>query len=127
MTERKQTPDILGEILSGTAPAETPAQPIAKPAAPPKPIEVPRRSISKKESVPGSHWEYLVVSFQDRRGWRARFVNGEEFDDWESGSLIHELLDQLGDDGWELISVNRGDRLYGRTDQIQTYFKRVKR
>jgi hypothetical protein len=126
MTERKGTPDILGQILSGAASADQPPAPPAAstpiaPVAPPQVTRTPRAAASKQ-----AKWEYLVVSFHDQNGWRARFVNGHELENWTQGPQLHHVLDQLGADGWELINVVKAEPLYGTMDRIQAFFKRVK-
>jgi len=126
MTERKGTPDILGQILSGAAPADQPpAAPAAQtppvPVASPQVTRAPRAAASKQ-----AKWEYLVVSFHDQNGWRARFVNGHELENWTQGPQLHHVLDQLGEDGWELINVVKAEPLYGTMDRIQAFFKRLK-
>jgi hypothetical protein len=126
MTERKGTPDILGQILSGAAsadqsPAPTPVQPPAALVTPPLVARAPRAATSKQ-----TRWEYLIVSFHDQNGWRARFVNGHELENWPQGPQLHHVLDQLGEDGWELINVVKAEPLYGTMDRIQAFFKRQK-
>jgi hypothetical protein len=126
MTERKGTPDILGAILSGATPPDQSSvpQPIAVPAAVPPPIaraeRAPRASSSKQ-----TQWEYLVVSFHEQNGWHARFINGHELDNWQRGPQLHDVLDQLGEDGWELINVVKSEPLYGTMDRLQAFFKRA--
>jgi len=126
MTERKGTPDILGQILSGGMLADQPAAtavaptPIA-PVTPPQVTRASRAAASKQ-----MRWEYLVVSFHDQNGWRARFVNGHELENWTQGPQLHHVLDQLGEDGWELINVVKAEPLYGTMDRIQAFFKRLK-
>ncbi len=125
MTERKGTPDILGAILSGAAlpdQVDTPQPaPTPRPAAPPpaRAERAPRTS-----AVRQTQWEYLVVSFHEQNGWRARFINGHELDNWPRGPQLHDVLDQLGEDGWELINVIKSEALYGTMDRIQAFFKR---
>jgi hypothetical protein len=126
MTERKGTPDILGQILSGGVSADQPPAPApvhssAAPVTPPQVTRAPRGGASKQ-----AKWEYLVVSFHDQNGWRARFVNGHELENWPQGPQLHHVLDQLGEDGWELINVVKAEPLYGTMDRIQAFFKRVK-
>ena len=55
----------------------------------------------------------------------ARFVNGHELENWPQGPQLHDVLDQLGDDGWELINVVKSEALYGTMDRIQAFFKRL--
>lgn len=123
MTERKETPDILGQIL-GASLSDQPAAPIGNGAAtPPRPAA--RRQAAAKKNA-GPHWEYLTISFQDQQGWRGRYADGEELDHWEKGPLMHELFDALGEAGWELIALTTKDHFYGRADAVQAFFKRAK-
>ena len=151
MTERKQTPDILGAILSGATPpdhsaapplavtpppvvapqpAVTPPpvvapQPVTTPAAPVAPPPVARAERAPRASAARqTRWEYLIVSFHEQNGWHARFVNGRELENWQRGPQLHDVLDQLGGDGWELINVVKSEPLYGTMDRLQAYFKR---
>jgi hypothetical protein len=124
MTERKGTPDILGQILSGAASTDQPPAPSTTPivsVTPPQAARSPRAAVTKQ-----TKWEYLVVSFHDQNGWRARFVNGHELENWTQGPQLHHVLDQLGEDGWELINIVKAEPLYGTMDRIQAFFKRVK-
>jgi hypothetical protein len=153
MADRKQTPDVLGELLGGGGPDEIA---VPEPAALEAPVESsgagrtqPRREGRKQPSGAGrkqpseagrkqprrqtsrssrkEQWEYLLVSCQEYRGWRPRYVNGQELVDWMDAPLIHDYLDQLGTEGWELTSASAGQSLYGLTDRHQLYFKRPKR
>ncbi len=130
MTERKGTPDILGAILSGSTspdqaatpqPTATPPVMPAIPIVPPRAERAPRASSGKP-----AQWEYLVVSFHEQNGWHARFINGHELENWQHGPQLHDVLDQLGDDGWELVNIVKAEPLYGTMDRIQAFFKRVK-
>jgi hypothetical protein len=50
-------------------------------------------------------WEYLfVVAEHGRHNWHPRRVNGQELRDWEKGPTISEYANQLGMEGWELVS-----------------------
>lgn len=69
-------------------------------------------------------WEYLVVSFQEYKGWRPRYRNGEKIANWEEQPLLHDLLNQLGAQGWEMTGASAGRALYGSRDEYQIYFKR---
>ncbi len=134
MTERKGTPDILGAILVGSLPADSAAAPapVAAPvtmAAPPpvaRPERVPRTASHKPAQWESPQWEYLIVSFHEQNGWHARFINGHELENWQRGPQLHDVLDQLGGDGWELVNVVKSEALYGTMDRIQAFFKRVK-
>ena len=123
MPDRKETPDILGQILGNVAAPDQPVTPIGTVAVPPR--TAPRRkAVPKKDDAP--KWEYLTISFQDQQGWRGRYADGEELERWEKGPLMNELFDALGEAGWELINVTTKDHFYGRTDAIQAFFKRPK-
>jgi len=127
MTERKGTPDILGAILSGTSSTDQSTPMTA--AAPTVPV-TPRQTFRTERAPRASaarqiRWEYLVVSFHEQNGWHARFINGHELDNWQRGPQLHDVLDQLGEDGWELINVVKVDPLYGTLDRIQAFFKRA--
>jgi hypothetical protein len=125
MTERKGTPDILGAILSGATPPDQPSAPqaMAVPPAVPPPVARTERT-PRAASHKQTQWEYLVVSFHEQNGWHARFINGHELDNWPRGPQLHDVLDQLGEEGWELINVVKSEPLYGTMDRLQAFFKR---
>ena len=128
---RKETPDVLGEVLAGVG--ETPALTVATTPAPPAPRKPRSPRTAPKETAeppaqPASRgWEYLVVSFSEYRGWRPRFINGQEIRTWMHAPLIHDYLAQLGEDGWEMVGAGGGKALYGASDYYQAFFKRSKR
>ncbi|WP_423224041.1 DUF4177 domain-containing protein [Candidatus Amarolinea aalborgensis] len=142
MTERKQTPDLLGELLGGGAPepdfgelsraasAAPPVRdasaprPVSKPAARPAAAPVSERQPAAKAPPARVHWQYLVVSFQEYKGWRPRFRNGEKIVNWEDQPLLHDYLNQLGAEGWEMSGASAGRALYGSRDEYQVIFKR---
>ena len=123
MANRKETPDVLSEILGGEPAARQPARaapPKAKPKTPPK-----RRAPAKRASRPSrpkrQNWEYQEVVFRDYGGFRPRYVNGEELAGWKDGPTIHEYLNQLGSDGWELAGVGSQNNR-----EMPVYLKRIK-
>ncbi len=131
MDKHKQTPDILAEILGGEAPGmPAPILPdlrpeTRQPPARPKRVSQPKPSApTRPKAKPASKVEYRVVSFQDYKGWRPRFVNGKELKDWMEAPLLHEYLQQLSQEGWELAAASSGERLYGLGDKHQLYFRR---
>lgn len=129
MTDRKQTPDVLADILGGAAP-QAARTPEPAPPSEPKPSRRTGSGSTRKRTGRSSKkviWEYLLVSFQEYKGWRPRFVNGQEVADWMSAPIVHEYVNQLGEDGWELTSASAGQSLYGLTDRRQMYFKRPKK
>lgn len=119
MADRKQTPDVLSEILGGGVPEPVAPPPAVPPAAP------KRKPAARKPRQPSrpkhAKWEYMEVVFRDYGGYRPRFVNGEEQGDWKRAPLIHYYLNQLGEEGWELVGV--GGR---HNDQMPAYFKRAR-
>lgn len=133
---RKETPDVLGEVLAGLG--ETPALP-ATPAAPAAAAARPARrarstgnkaaAAQAEASAPPAPagWDFLVVSFGEYRGWRPRFINGQEIRNWMHAPVIHDYLAQLGEDGWEMVGAGGGKALYGASDYYQAFFKRPKR
>jgi hypothetical protein len=136
MTKRKETPDILAEIMGGEPPSlaelpAVPAPPTARPAAPParkaeaKPKPV-RKTPPVVEAPAPREMEYLLVSFQYYHGWRPRFHNGAELDDWLRGPSVHAYLQQLAAQGWELAAATSGERMYATADTLQLYFRRPK-
>jgi hypothetical protein len=133
MAKRKQTPDVLAEILGGGAAGPGPsapapveparkAQAISQPAAP-QPALKPPASRPKAAPAPAA-WCYQVVSFQDYHGWRPRFIDGRELSDWMNGPLLHEYLAGQAEAGWELAAATAGEPLYARADSRQLFFKR---
>jgi len=115
MATRKQTPDVLGEVL-GAEPAPPKPAPRAEPKRPP-----PTRTTRKRTAPKRPRWEYMEVVFRDYNGYRPRWVNGEEQPGWKSGPIIYHYLSQLGDEGWDLVSV--GGR---HNDEMPAYFRRQK-
>jgi hypothetical protein len=63
----------------------------------------------------------MEVVFRDYGGYRPRYVNGAEARGWKRAPVIHEYLNQLGEEGWELVGV--GGR---HNDEMPAYFKRPK-
>jgi hypothetical protein len=116
MPPRRQTPDVLSEILGGE-PAPAPA-PAPRPQAAPR----PKRTPAEASSHPPARklvWEYLEVVFRDYGGYRPRTVNGVEQPRWKRLPLIRDYLNQLGEEGWELAAVG------SREDcEMPAYFKR---
>ncbi len=119
MADRKQTPDVLGEVLGGP-PITVPAAPAPKPKPAPK-----RRPPAPKPDEPRQakqpRWEYMEVVFRDYGGYRPRYLNGQEQTGWKKAPLIYEYMNQLGEQGWELAGL--GSR---NNDQMPAYFKRRK-
>ena len=127
MSNRKQTPDVLGEILGGAASPAPTAASTASPTrrrqpAKAKPASQPAQLARPTTPPPAPpQWEYREVVFREYRGWRPRLVNGRESSTWKDAPLIHDYLKQVGDEGWELVSM--GDPYH---NQKEAYFKRPK-
>jgi hypothetical protein len=115
MATRKATPDVLGEVLGGE-PAPSQPTPPAEPKRRP-----PARSKRQRTAPKRPRWEYMEVVFRDYSGYRPRRVNGEEQRDWKNAPVIFHYLNQLGDEGWELVGV--GGRY---NDEMPAYFRRQK-
>lgn len=125
MSNRKTTPDVLGEILGGgAAPATTPAS--ASPTQSAKTKTATRAKSNGANPKPRAAaekpraWVYMSVRFREYRGWRPRTVNGAEVEGWKEGPLIDDYLNQVGQDGWELVGIVNN----GRSER-DAYFKRV--
>lgn len=52
-------------------------------------------------SVP--KWQYLFLTAAWDGGWRPRWVNDAELPDWNTGPSLFSYVDQLGEEGWELV------------------------
>lgn len=140
MSERKQTPDILAAILNGEAPSEADfdAQALARATPPPRVKTQAKRPASPKAAkeekaapaaksrpVMPAHWTYQVLSFQENHGWRLRFIDGREIRNWTEAPTLDQMLAQMSEDGWELVSACSGEPMFGRADKYQLFFKRA--
>ncbi len=133
---RKETPDVLGELLAGPpVDADSPAQP-AQPTPPPKPRasrsagatgSKGKQAKQPEPAPPAKGWDYLIVSFSNHRGWRPRYINGQEIRNWNQAPVIHDYLAQLGEDGWEMVGAGGGKSLYGASDYYQLFLKRARK
>jgi hypothetical protein len=50
-------------------------------------------------------WEYLFLTAEWDGQWRVRWHNDSEVPDWKAGPSLFASVDQLGEEGWELIST----------------------
>jgi hypothetical protein len=134
MSNRKETPDVLGEILGVPGAGDTAAlaaELVPAPDAKPRRKAAPQPKRSRQPVKPGAPvaaapeppptWEYREVVFRDYRGWRPMVVDGRARGDWKTAPLLHDYLRQAGDEGWELVSIS--DRHH---NQKEAYFKRRK-
>jgi len=51
-------------------------------------------------------WEYLYVYFSEHKYLCPKQVNGEELRDWKRGPYMMDYINQLGEEGWELVSFD---------------------
>jgi len=134
MSERKQTPDVLADILSGPATTSDPVSPLpvgrSTDLPPRRPVPRPARpkpeagkALATPPPAPAT-WEYETVSCQEAHGWRPRFINGRELRNWMFGPLLHDYVNQRGAEGWELIAVASGQSMYGTSDRYQIFLGR---
>ena len=137
MSDRKQTPDILAEILGGpvdlpetSLPAAPVSRPVVKRAKLPravtqKPAAERKQPVSKAGDFQEyQRWEHRIVSFQEYRGWRVRFVDGVEVPDWIHGMTICEYIASVSQEGWEVAGACTGQAMFGLLDKYQIYLKR---
>lgn len=134
MSERKQTPDVLADILGGSVPAPDlgappPASrstdlPARRPAARASQAKPDAAVAAVKPASAPPTWEYETVSFQDAHGWRPRFVNGRELRDWMFGPIVHDYVNQRAVEGWEVAAAAAGQSLYSTSDRYQIFFRK---
>ena len=140
MSDRKHTPDVLAAILNGEAPvqADFDAAALARATPPPRVKSPQKRTVpegsakaeklaqaAKARPSAVTHWTYQVVSFQENHGWRVRFIDGREVKNWAEAASLGEILAQMGEEGWELVSACSGEAMFGRADKYQLFFKRA--
>jgi hypothetical protein len=126
MSDRKQTPDVLADILGAGPDASSPPEAPSRAREPARrgraattlPVERPRDAGRR------GRWQYLVVSCQDYRGWRPRYEDGAEIAGWTSAPPLISYLERRGQEGWELVSATSGKPMFGVTDCYQLFFKR---
>jgi len=119
MTNRKQTPDLLAEMLYAETDDDSIVDEVIK-----EPSKPARKSSRRVRQTKPPRWEYIIVTFQDYKGWRPRFENGLQYKDWMNLPLMFEYINDLGAEGWELVSTSAGERMFGSTDKHHAYFKR---
>lgn len=142
MRERKQTPDILADLLGGGAQPEamieaemqseaplvtiTPAKPSKTAAHRPKVQRRPKPKsvMTAPASTPSGLWEHRVASFQEHKGWRLRYEDGGEVKDWSAGLLLPEYIAKMSEDGWQVAGACSGEAMFGVMDKYQVYLKR---
>jgi hypothetical protein len=52
-------------------------------------------------------WEYLFMTiFRVGDAWKVGIVNGKEIPKWIQGVSLYDFVNERGEEGWELVSVN---------------------
>jgi hypothetical protein len=55
-----------------------------------------------------TRWEYLFIDCgRDKDHWRPKTTNEVERQDWKHGPAIHDVANDLGREGWELVWSQR--------------------
>jgi hypothetical protein len=67
--------------------------------------------------TPRINWEYKTLTFEAAGFWSG----GGKLD----AQLLTEQLNELGSEGWELVSVFDTTKLEGQTRQVYAVLKRV--
>jgi hypothetical protein len=126
MSSRRKTPDVLSEVLgagadplSDQAPAPTARKPLPTVGAPRTASKsAPKKTGATKSSAKNAMWVYREVTLRDYRGWRVRYVDGVEVEDWKDGPIFRDELARLGREGWEMTGIVSSGR-----NERQVYFK----
>ncbi len=61
------------------------------------------------------------------KGGVVKYKNGEIVEDWKNGPKLTEALNQVGEEGWELVEITRGsqEKAFAEKDPL-FIFKRPK-
>ena len=60
-------------------------------------------------------WDYLKVSYDlDGKKARPRSIDGQKIKGWKSGPSMIKHIKQLGEDGWEMIGVEKSELRFKR-------------
>jgi hypothetical protein len=51
-------------------------------------------------------WEYMFITAESAGGeWRVRWMNhAQELQNWKKGPSVATFVNQMGNDGWELVN-----------------------
>lgn len=140
MSDRKQTPNILADLLGGekagveipstVGEALRPAPKTRRRAEPKSAGDAPisRRAAPAKEAAPAAllskRWEHRLASFQEHNGWRLRYEDGKETPNWAAGPKLHEYISRMEAEGWQVAGACSGEAMFGVLDKYQIFFKR---
>ncbi len=60
-------------------------------------------------------WDYMKVSYDlDGKKARPHSIDGQKIKGWKSGPSMMKHIKQLGEDGWEMIGVDKSDLWFKR-------------
>lgn len=72
-------------------------------------------------------WEYVFVTCDYANDdWQPRYVNGEELRDWENGPPMYTFCNEMGNHGWEMVTLALTTTSQGSTLDYRLVFKRGK-
>ncbi len=76
-------------------------------------------------------WEYIfIVAGRANETWKAVIVNGKEIKDWKNSAPLYDYINKMGDEGWELVSMNYSpiftQTAYVESDDYRLVMKRPK-
>ena len=80
-----------------------------------------RRASHRRRRLERPRWEYVEIVFHDHGGYRPRYISGLESKRWKNAPLIHDYLNHLGRQGWELAGICGPHK-----DQMRAYLKRLR-
>lgn len=69
-----------------------------------KPLHLSELSTWGKQNVTRWEYRYALGEIVDNLGLRIQFVNGKEIQNWQKGSGPWDVLNDGGNDGWELVT-----------------------
>lgn len=130
MSNRRATPDILGEILGTPASEVRPHADEAGEGAPGAAVtnapaaarkSRPRKPATQPQPVLRTAWEYMTVTLGEHNGWRPRMVNQTALENWTYQPLLCDFLNIVGGYGWELTAIIDVGR-----SRKEAFFKRPK-
>ncbi len=132
MSNRKQTPDILGSVLGGQPDGlDQASNAVPAPGEPSKPGPQNAARTVAKQADPAPEpapqptppaWEYRDVVFDDHDGYIVRYTGTKEMPDWKRRKVsLSAYINRMGAKGWEIVSLAPI-----RRNQLLVIFKRQK-
>ncbi len=128
MSSRKETPDVLGEILNSPAKPSQSAPSAVNPSLTPKPTQTTSaRQGEQQIKATGSDRSDGVTTlgiYGDHLsripGLATSLCQRRRIDEWKEEPEIVDYLNSLGQEGWEMIGI-----VNGRRNTRDAYFRRV--